>query len=91
MGTKPVYKDHEKLGGKDVATQNKSHLSSFILKGRGKAGCWLAHSFLTSDGKSRNIPAQSASGEKGKLRKGECEAGLCQAVDFRVVWKADLR
>lgn len=37
------------------------------------------------------VPAQSASGEKGKLRKGECEAGLCQAVDFSVGWKAGLR
>lgn len=40
----------------------------------------MAHGFLASDGKSQNVPAQSASGEKGKLRKGECEAGLCQAV-----------
>lgn len=51
----------------------------------------MAHGFLASDGKSRNTPAQSASGEKGKLRKGECEAGLCQAVDFSVGWKAGLR
>lgn len=54
-------------------------------KSRVLAGGWFtSHGFLASDGKSWNIPAQSASGEKGKLGRGECEPGLCQAADFTV-------
>lgn len=61
-------------------------------KSRVLAGGWFTfHGLLASDGKSWNILAQSASGEKGKPRRGECEPGLCQAVDFRIGWKSGLR